>query len=238
MIEESIRQQLLTLAEADYARFSAALLPGVEGVLGVRLPALRRLAAAIVQEDWHGYLQDAPDDYFEEVMLKGMVIGQAPDNWPEKLCLIAQFVPKIVNWSVCDSFCGSLKKTVRAHPEEIWQFLAPYLVSMAPYDQRFAVVMMLTHYLQGPYLPQVLERLSKVHSEHYYVQMAAAWAISMCYVKDPAVTMPYLEAGPWDDFTYNKALQKIIESRQITDEQRALMRSLKRPGRRVKKQGQ
>lgn len=92
--------------------------------------------------------------------------------------------------------------------------------------------------MQGPYLPQVLERLSKVRSEHYYVQMAVAWAVSMCYVKDSVVTMPYLEAGPWDDFTYNKALQKIIESRQITDEQRALMRSLKRPSRRVKKQGQ
>lgn len=238
MMAEDIRQILLSMAEADYARFSQALLPGVDGVLGVRLPALRRLAAAIAKEDWRDHLQRAPEEYFEEIMLKGMVIGQAPDNWPEKLCFIAQFVPKIDNWSVCDSFCGSLKKTVKKHPEEIWQFLAPYLVSLAPYDQRFAVVMMLTHYLHEPYLPQVLERLSTVHSEHYYVQMAVAWAISMCYVKEPIVTMPYLESELWDDFTYNKALQKIIESRQITDEQRELMRAMKRSRLRVKKRGQ
>ena len=235
---ETIRQTLISMAEADYARFSSALLPGVENILGVRLPKLRRLAAAIVKEDWRAYLMEGPEDYFEEVMLKGMVIGQAPDNWPEKLCLIAQFVPKIDNWSVCDSFCGGLKKTVQAHQDAMWQFLEPYLVSLAPYDQRFAVVMMLSHYVQDSYLPQVLKRLGTINAEHYYVQMAVAWAVSMCYVKDQQVTMPYLEAGLWDDFTYNKALQKIIESRQITDEQRELMRSMKRSSRRVKKQGQ
>lgn len=236
---DEIRQALFKLAEADYARFSQALLPGIEGVLGVRLPALRRLAARIVREgDWHSYLLEGPEDYFEEIMLKGMVIGKAPDIWPEKLCLIAQFVPKINNWSVCDSFCGGLKATVRAHPEEMWCFLAAYMMSMAPYDQRFAVVMMLSHYLNADYLPQVLERLSKMQSDHYYVQMAVAWAVSMCYVKDPILTRPYLETGSWDDFTYNKALQKIIESKQITEEQRQLIRSMKRPPRRRRNQEQ
>lgn len=224
----TIRQELLMLAEEEYASFSAALLPGVEGILGVRLPVLRRLAARIAKDNWRSYLQEGPEDYFEEIMLKGMVIGAAKAPWPETLCLIAQFVPKIDNWSVCDSFCNSLKAAVKSHPAEMWQFLEPYLVSMAPYDVRFAVVMMLCHYLTDEYLEKVLERLSKVDSPHYYVQMAVAWAISMCYVKNREVTRPYLEAGLWDDFTYNKALQKIIESKQITDEERQQMRQMKR----------
>ncbi len=227
-MEQTIRQELLGLAEEKYASFSAALLPGVDGVLGVRLPALRRLAARIAKEDWRAYLQEGPEDYFEEIMLKGMVIGAAKAPWPETLCEIAQFVPKIDNWSVCDSFCNSLKGAVKSHPAEMWQFLEPYLVSMAPYDVRFAVVMMLSHYLTDDYLEKVLVRLSRVGLTHYYVQMAVAWAISMCYVKNRAVTMPYLEAGLWDDFTYNKALQKIIESRQITDEERQQIRQMKR----------
>ena len=119
----TIRQELLMLAEEEYASFSAALLPGVEGILGVRLPVLRRLAARIAKDNWRSYLQEGPEDYFEEIMLKGMVIGAAKAPWPETLCLIAQFVPKIDNWSVSDSFCNSLKAAVKSPPAEMWQFL-------------------------------------------------------------------------------------------------------------------
>ena len=58
--------------------------------------------------------------------------------------------------------------------------------------------------------------------------MAVAWALSVCYVKYPGKTLPYLRNNSLDDFTYNKALQKIIESNRIDNDTKALIRSMKR----------
>ena len=104
-MEIDIKAELVRLAEPEYAVFSRRLLPGTENVLGVRLPLLRRLARRIAKGDWAAYLDTAGDGSFEEVMLQGMVIGAICAPPQEVLARTAAFVPKIDNWSVCDSFC-------------------------------------------------------------------------------------------------------------------------------------
>lgn len=106
-----IKERLLELAEDGYREFSASLTPGKDNILGVRLPALRKLAKEIAKGDFRQYLKEAKDDTFEEVMLQGMVIGACKADIEEVLHLTANFIPKIDNWAVCDSFCSSLKIT-------------------------------------------------------------------------------------------------------------------------------
>lgn len=226
-METEIRAQLLSLAEPEYQKFSASLIPNITNVLGVRLPAIRKIAKQIAAEDWRTYLDMAKDEFFEEVMLQAMVIGHVQADLHELLTRIAAFVPKIDNWSVCDSFCAGLKYT-KVHPEAMWNFIQPYLRSDQEYDIRFGVVMLLNFYLEEPYVHQVLPLLDQIKHEAYYVKMAVAWAISIAYVKQPEAVMPYLKQNTLDDFTYNKALQKIIESYRVTPEDKQLMRSMKR----------
>lgn len=227
---QEIRSTLEALSEPEFQRFSSSLLPGVEDVLGVRLPKLRALARKIVRGDWRGYLETASDDSFEERMLQGMVIGYADAPLPELLERTGKFVAKLDNWSVCDSFCASLK-WVKGYQEEVWHFLQPYLADSREYPVRFGVVMLLDYYLDDRYIDQVLDRLDAVRHEGYYVRMAVAWALSMCYLRFPERTLGYLTGTcSLDDFTYNKALQKIVESRCVTQETKQYIRSLKRKG--------
>lgn len=74
-MEKSIKEQLLELAEEDYRKFTSALTPGKENILGIRIPLLRKLSKSILKGDWQAYLKEAKDDSMEEVMLQGMVIG-------------------------------------------------------------------------------------------------------------------------------------------------------------------
>ena len=98
--------------DPKYRAFSLKLLPGVSNLIGVRLPLLRKKAKELAKtEIWREFLQKADESWFEEIMLKGFVIGQAEMSDEERLKWIAWFVPKINNWSVCDSFCNSLKFT-------------------------------------------------------------------------------------------------------------------------------
>lgn len=226
-MHENIKEQLATLAEEEYRLFSSSLIPNIDNVLGVRLPQLRTIAQELAKDNWQEYLQTALDDSFEEVMLQGMVIGYVKCPLEERFVYIEKFVPKINNWSVCDSFCTGLKFT-KKHQKEVWDFLQPYFRSKQEYDIRFAVVMLLIYYVQENYIDEVLNILDSVRHDGYYVKMAVAWAISICYVKLPQATMIYLKDNHLDDYTYNKALQKITESLKVDKETKKLIRAMKR----------
>lgn len=226
-MEIDIKAELVRLAEPEYAVFSRRLLPGTENVLGVRLPLLRRLARRIAKGDWAAYLDTAGDGSFEEVMLQGMVIGAICAPPQEVLARTAAFVPKIDNWSVCDSFCSGLK-LARTHPEPVWEFLQPYFEYPRPFAVRFAVVMLLFYYIDAQHLPRVLALLEEVHRDEYYVKMAVAWAASMCYAAFPDETLPWLQAARLDEFTYRRTIRKICESHQVNAEQKSHLRALDR----------
>lgn len=226
-MEKTVRECLLALVDEEYRQFHSKLVPDADNILGVRLPHLRELAKGIAKGDWRTYLATTQDDYYEEVMLEGLVIGYVKTDVEEILRYTAAFVPKIKNWGICDSFCNSLKITKR-HQARVWEFIQPYLLSHAEFEMRFGIVMLLSFFIEDQYIDQVLLRLDAAKHEGYYVKMAVAWVISICFVKYPEKTMLYLQHNTLDDFTYNKALQKIIESLRVDKDTKLLIKSMKR----------
>lgn len=226
----TLREQLLELAESPYRKFTSALMPGVEHVLGIRIPVLRSMAREIVRGDWRGYLDTAEAFYFEERMLQGLVISYAKCTPDEKLQHVARFVPKIDNWAVCDCFCWRLKAAER---DPMWRFVQPYFDSEAEYEVRFAVVMTLGNFIDEKHLEAVLERLGAVRHEAYYARMAVAWAVSVCFAKFPERTRQWLDTCTLDDWTFNKSIQKCIESYRVSDPAKADLRTLRRPTKRT-----
>jgi 3-methyladenine DNA glycosylase AlkD len=222
-----IKEQLELQREPQFQKFTASLLPGIEDILGVRLPTLRKMAQQLAKGDWQTYLQSACDDSFEEIMLQGMVLGYAKGDLQVKEPFLRAFLPKINNWSVCDSTCSTLK-LAKTQPEPFWDFLLEYLHSSQEYDVRFALVQMLDYYVNEDYLARVLEAIDSVNLPFYYVQMAQAWAVSICYREFPKETLPFLKENHLDDFTHNKALQKITESLKVPKKAKAYIRTLKR----------
>lgn len=226
-MEKTIRERIFELADDDFRQFHCKLVPGTENVLGVRLPELRKLAKEIAKGDWRAYLAEASDDYYEEIMLQGLVIGYAKADINEILQYVTNFVQKIDNWAICDTFCSNLKIT-KKYMSEVWNFLQPYLLSQKEFEMRFGIVMLLGYYIQEDYIDQVLLLLDNTRHEGYYVKMAVAWAISICFVKYPEKTMTYLKENTLDKFTYNKALQKITESLRVDKATKTVIRSMKR----------
>jgi len=227
----NVRQQLIALSDEKYRGFAASLIPNIDNVLGVRLPELRKLAKAIAKGDWRGYVEQAESEYFEEVMLQGMVLGYADADLEELLDYTARFVPKIDNWSVCDSFCSGLKFVMK-NRRRVWEFLQPYLDSELEYELRFGAVILLNFYMDETWIEEVLERLDGIRHEGYYVKMAVAWALSAAYVRLPERTTRYLGDNTLDDFTYNKALQKITESNRVDQAAKQRIRAMRRTVRR------
>lgn len=235
MTRTELLKRLQERSDADYRRFARGLLPGVDNLLGVRLPHLREIARAIACES--GVAADLTflltDETFEEVMLQGMVIGCLDLSIDERLRRIAAFVPKIDNWSVCDSFCAGLRWK-KADDGAVFAFLPPYLGDERTFFVRFGAVMLLDHFIDDAHIEEALARLCAVRHEAYYAKMAVAWALSVCFVKYPLRTLPVFLSNRLDSETHDRAIQKIIESRRVDPASKRKLQALKRcAGRRL-----
>lgn len=222
-----IKTKILNEAEKDYKKFSASLIPNIDNVLGVRIPALRKIAKEIYAETGTDYLAFSNTEYMEEVMVQGMIIGLIKDK-PEKILEhVENFIPKINNWAVCDIFCGGLKFTNK-NKELVWEFIQKYLNSEKEYDKRFGLVMILGYFTDDNYIDKVFQILDNFSHEGYYARMGAAWALSICYVKQPEKTFKYLKKSKLDKWTFNKGIQKICESLRVDKNTKEVLKSLKR----------
>ena len=230
-MKEEIKKQLKQLSDSKYKEFNSNLCPGTDNILGVRVPVLRNYAKELAKKyPVEKLLKNIDNEYYEEIMLQGMIIGlDKKANIKTILEYIEEFIPKIYNWAICDVFCAGLK-IVNKYPKEIWSFISKYLESEKEFELRFAIVIILDYYINEEYIDKDLKVLNSIHSDKYYVQMAIAWAISICLIKFYDKTVSYLQDENCflDKFTYNKSIQKAIESYRITNEQKVFLRSLKK----------
>lgn len=226
-LTQQIRERLLALCEPDFQKFSAALIPGETRMLGVRLPLLRTLAKEISKsEDWRAYLSAAPRAYFEEIMLRGMIIGAVRIPADERLAYIEAFIPEIDNWSICDSFCAGLKFT-RQNPELVLDFLKPYCASENEFEVRFGYVLLMDFFLVEEYIDTALSLARSFSHSGYYARMAVAWLLATALAKFPEKALHCLCTAPLDDFTYRKSIQKAMESYRVSDEMKQTLRQLR-----------
>ena len=228
-MKQKIKKELEQLADKKYKEFHKGLCPGTENILGIRVPVLRDYAKKLSKEyEIDELLNHIDNEYYEEIMLQGMLIGLEKNKDIQAILKeIEEFVPKIDNWAVCDVFCAGLKIT-KKHLKVMWDFLQKYVVSDKEFEIRFGVVMILDYYITEDCLEKNFAIFDHIESDKYYVQMAVAWAISICLIKFYDKTIEYLKQTKIDKFTYNKALQKAIESYRISDEQKIELRKMKK----------
>ena len=226
-----VREHLLALSVNSNKAFAEKLNPGVDNVLGLRLPDMRKLAVQIAKSDWKAYLATAPSFYMEERMLQGLVLGYVkPDDDIESyLSYVTRFVKIINSWSVCDSFkFAGTGKYLSVHSDRIWEYLKSFILSEKEYEIRFGVVMTMKYFIDESHIDELFGFYDNITHDAYYVKMAVAWAISFCFVAYPEKTMEYLKRAKLDDFTYNKAIQKTIESYRVDETMKVKLRSMRR----------
>lgn len=229
-IKQQIKQQILEFQDLVYKQFHQKLCPTTtKEIIGVRIPILRNYAKDLLKQyDAQMLLDNIDNEYYEEIMLQGMVIGLSKEkDFHTCVKQIEKFIPKIDNWAICDTFCAGLKIT-KKHKQEMWEFIRKYVKSQEEFEIRFGIVMILDYYVESEYLQDIFKIFNNIKIDKYYVQMAVAWAISICLIKYYDKAKMYLKTADLDNFTYNKAIQKAMESFRVTEEQKEELREMKR----------
>ena len=213
-----------------YKEFNKGLCPDTnKEMLGIRIPILRKLAQKIVKEnDWVEFVKNENTLYFEEVLLQGLIIGYSKLKLEEKFEYIKLFVPRIDSWAINDTFVPTLK--IKENDlEKYWNFILPYVKSDKEFEIRFAVISMLDYFIIYEYVDKVIDILNNINHDGYYVKMGVAWTLAEIGIKFNDKAMKFLEKeNKLDKFTYNKTLQKMIESYRIESSQKDILRKMKR----------
>ena len=221
-----IRERLLSMQDTKYRDFQAKLIPTVEAdsVIGVRTPELRKYATELIQQgEYDAFLQDLPHKYFDENQLHAFIVSGIRDyeKCMEELC---HFLPYVDNWATCDQMSP---KVFKKHKTELLGQVKEWIKSDETYTVRFAIGMLMEHFLDEDFDPEFPKMVAKVRSEEYYINMMIAWYFATALAKQYDAILPYIEEKKLNAWTHNKAIQKSVESYRITPEQKDYLKSLK-----------
>lgn len=226
---DALADRLRALADDQYRAFSMSLIPGArQTALGVRLPPLRAISREILKENWRGFLEATRNaEVYEFLMLHAMVLGGAKCPIEEKIALTDAFLPDVDNWAVCDALCSSFKPRRQDMPP-LFEFVCSCAESPVEFRKRFGLIMMMDYYRQDPYAPRVMAAYRRFSHEGYYARMGAAWGLATLFLFQREAVLDILRDGVLDEFTHNRAIQKMCESLRISDDDKELVRTLKR----------
>ena len=217
---------LFDLQDIKYRDFQAKLMPTVdpENMIGVRTPELRKLAKTLAKDsEADAFLADLPHKWFDENQLHAFIVSECKD-FDKCVGLVELFLPYVDNWATCDQLSP---KIFKKHRTELLEYIKKWISFDHTYTVRFAIGMLMEHYLNEDFDPAYPEIVAAVRSEEYYINMMIAWYFATALAKQYDAVIPYIEDRKLDVWTHNKTIQKAIESYRITDEQKNYLRTLK-----------
>ncbi len=221
-----ILDRLFALQDTAYRDFQGKLLPTVDpkSIIGVRTPDLRKLAKELVREDGSGtFLETLPHTYFDENQLHAFILSEIKD-YDRCIALVERFLPYVDNWATCDQL--SLK-VFRKNKPDLLAHIKSWLKSDATYTVRFAVGMLMQHFLDDDFSPAYPKMVAAIKSDEYYINMMRAWYFATALAKQYDAIIPYIEQKKLDPWTHSKAIQKAVESYRITPEQKEHLRTFR-----------
>lgn len=225
-IINNIRAKLFELQDTGYRDFQSKLIPtvAVDTIIGVRTPELKKLAGEyLMNEAIEDFLKELPHDFFEENQLHAFIISRIKD-YSRCMELLKAFLPYIDNWATCDQLSP---KIFKKHRTELLSEVRQWIKSDRAYTIRFAIGMLMEHFLDEDFEEEYLEIVSAVRSDEYYVKMMVAWYFATALAKQYDSAVKYLEECKLDSWTHNKAIQKSVESRRISEERKEYLKTLK-----------
>ena len=225
-IIDEIKSELFQLQDESYRDFQSKLLPTIDPdtIIGVRTPPLRQYAKQLIKrEHLTAFLNDLPHQYFDENQLHAFILSEIKD-YGDCMEAVNRFLPFVNNWATCDQMSP---RVFKKHKQELLTEIKEWIASDQTYTVRFAIGMLMEHFLDDDFDSSFPRMVASVRSEEYYINMMIAWYFSTALAKQYEAVLPFMEEKRLESWTHNKAIQKAIESNRITLERKDYLRGLK-----------
>ena len=145
-------------------------------------------------------------------------------------------MPYVDNWATCDQLSP---KVFAKHKDELFKYINKWLKSKKAFTIRFAIGMLMQHYLDKDFKKEYLDLVANVNyksksktgtknrdddvinintdPDKYYVEMMRAWFFATALAKQYDATLPIIKNKKLIRWTHNKTIQKAKESFRVSD---------------------
>ena len=220
-------EYLKSIQDIKYKEFHSSLvLNSKYEMIGIRVPIMRDIAKKIAKGNIEEFLECTQDRYYEEVMIQGFVISHIKDE-KQFYSYFKEYINKIDNWALCDSFCSSIK-IVRKYEEKYFKEAIKMALNKEEFVSRVGIVMILNHFISQNNLDAIFDTLNKIQSDKFYINMAEAWLVCEMYIKFPKETTKFIKKNNLNKFTQNKAISKIHDSYRVSKEEKELLNNYRK----------
>lgn len=226
MLTDEIRNELFCLKDDSFREFHSRLIPTVakDTIIGIRTPDLRNYAKELFKAgDVSCFTNDLPHKYYDENQLHVYLINEIKD-FDKCIKEVEQFLPYIDNWAACDQL---RPKVFVKNKVYLLPYINKWLASDKVYTVRFAIELLMIHFLDEAFDIKYVEQVASVHSDEYYIDMMIAWYFATALAKQYDAVIPFIENRRLTPQVHKKAIQKAVESYRITSEQKKYLRSLR-----------
>lgn len=212
--------------DLNYLEFHSKLVDTKDNIIGIRTPILKKIAKEISRGNYLEFILLNQKSIYECILIEGFILGDIGYQ-KNSFSLLSNFISKIDNWATCDLTVSHLK-WAKKKKEEVFSFIKEHLESQNPWMKRFCLILLLNYYIEEDYLNFIFYSCDNYQIDHYYVKMAIAWLISICFVKYKEKTLEYLKRATISKWTYNKAIQKIRESTRVSKKDKDIVWKMKK----------
>ena len=216
---------LYSLEDIKYKEFHSKLTYNTN-IIGIKVPILKQISKDICKGNYLKFIELVTNNTYEEWLIFGLIIGYSKLDFNKKLELLDKYIINIDNWASCDIVCANLQD-FKKNNEIGYNYILKLINSNKCWSVRVGLVLLLDFYIKEEYLDKIFDICNSIKSDEYYVKMAIAWLISICHIKYPNKTLEYLKNNNLDKFTYNKSIQKIIESTRVSTEEKNMLKLTK-----------
>ena len=166
----NITKALFKMQDVEYKSFQSKLLPTIDSdkIIGVRTPVLKSYALKLQgTSEAEVFLSSLPHEYYEENNLHAFLIMSKKD-FDFCLKLTDAFLPFVDNWATCDSL---RPKCFGRHKTQLLKSIKAWLISEHEYTVRFAIEMMMIHFLDGDFNIEYMHAVARIKSKQYYINI-------------------------------------------------------------------
>ena len=194
---------LFSFEDLEYKNFNSKLVLK-NNLIGIRVPILKKIAKELAKGNYKEFISIMNHNYHEEVLIHGLILGYIKDP----MNYFDDYIKYMDDWQSCDTTISNMKYF---KDNQDINYIKKYLY------HRVGYVILLTYYIKDEYIDELYNIVDNYNSDNYYVKMAVAWLLSYLIIHDKNRAVKYLKKSKLDDFTYNKGIQKAIESKKIKD---------------------
>lgn len=219
-------QYLITLKNENRVDFCERIINSKLPNLAIPQAKIKAISKEILCGNYLSFLDLKLCTYYDCTAINAQIISKIKDlKTFEKYAI--PFIDSMDNWATCDSFCAGIK--IKAHNERYFLSFAKTLIESQKVFTRRVGVVLLFKFINETHIDEIFNIISGFKNENeYYVNMALAWLVAECFIKQRDKTLEFLKKDTLNNFVINKSIQKCRDSFRVSESDKAMLKIMKK----------